>query len=123
MTSERQEKLIDGLLRRAIIAKGYRPRTEDEEDAMLEAFGHVEISEAKRDRMLRKIRGEQQFDAELPGEFSGGTAAEVNEELAAMFRGEGEEISPELQARLDELERRAAESGEAEDDDETEDGQ
>tara|TARA_R110002072_G_scaffold303108_2_gene493886 strand:- start:63304 stop:63678 length:375 start_codon:yes stop_codon:yes gene_type:complete len=114
--SDRDEKLLDGLLRRALVPKGFRPRTTQAEDAMLEALGHVEISHAKQERMLQKIRGTHLFDHEVAQNVAyEDETAEVNEELAAMFRADGEPISPEIVERLSELERQATEEPEEDD--------
>lgn len=110
MTNERQENLMNGLLRRALVPKGFRPRSADDEDAMLKALGHVEISVDKRERVLAKILGKQPFDLGRSSEPESRTeTAAINEELAVMFREEGD-ISPEVQQRLSELERAASES-------------
>lgn len=108
MSKDKNEELLDGLLRRAIVPAGLRPRSEQDEDAMLDAMGYVEISPQKRDRMLRKIRGEEPYALERPEPTAAEAHPNVAAELAPMFRDEGD-IPPDLQRELEDLERETAE--------------
>jgi len=110
MSNNSDDRLIEGLVRRSFVPKGFRPTTEADEDAMLDAMGDVELSSTKLDRVLGKIRGEIPFGIDAPRETPPSTPSTTSEEveLAAMFRGEGEDIPQELADRLKELEEDAA---------------
>ena len=112
MTSDRQEKLINGLLRRALVPKGFRARNQEEEDAMLQALGHVEIEPEQQKRMLEKIRGLRPYDCEEPPEPVIDAKMEVDQKLAAMFRNEGEDLPREISDRLKQLETDADQESE-----------
>lgn len=83
---------------------------------MLEAMGHIEISREKRDRMLRKIRGEESYDLEQSDPVVVEPSSDAVEKLAPMFRDEGD-LSPEVQSELDDLEQETAEGDFDEDED------
>lgn len=119
MTGDRQEKLINSLLRRALVPKGFRPGNQTDEEAMLQALGHVEIEPDHQARMLEKIRGQRPFDCEQTPEPIVNGEIEVNQELAAMFKNEGEDLPPEIADRLKELESEASQEP---DDDPDDDG-
>ena len=123
MTRERDERLFDGLVRRAFVPTGFRPETAAGEEAMLEALGHIPISEDRCDRILQKASGELSFDCELATEATPGHVEQRAEsaELAAMFRGEGEDLSADLADRLRKLEEETEEEADL-DGDEDDDG-
>jgi hypothetical protein len=112
-----RERLFDGLVRRSLIPRGFRPTSDEEIEAMIDGLKGGEIPEEKLQRMLGKIRGDVPMSWEEPEDSLAEQPAESKEasELAAMYRGEGDELSPELEEKLREFEKRAAEKP-AEDD-------
>ena len=111
MPRDDEDRLFDGLVERAIVPRGFRPETDEEIEAMLNSLGHVEIGENKLHRMIDKIEGstpmgwdvvEDQDPVVIPD------SAEARE-LAEMYRAKGEEIPPELEELLRDMERRASE--------------
>jgi Fe-S-cluster containining protein len=113
MSDEKTESLLNGLLRRSLVAPGFRPRTAAEEDAALEALGDVPLSPQQHTRMLQKINGELPcFMVNESTDYCSEQESEplVTSEFAAMFKlGEGETMSEELAQRLRELEKEANE--------------
>jgi hypothetical protein len=117
MTNQDEDKMFDKLVRRSLVPKGYRPDSDQDIEAMFDALGGAELSESKHGRMLRKIRGEEPmiWDQEQdspPVDIE--SAADVRE-MVEMFRSKGEEVPPELEEKLRELEQQAAEEYDEED--------
>ena len=111
MTNQDEDKMFDNLVRRSLVPKGFRPESDQDIEAMFDALGGAELSESKRSRMLRKIRGEEpviweQEQDSTPVDIE--SAADVRG-MVEMFRSKGEEVPPELEEKLRELEQRAAE--------------
>ena len=121
MTSrtENDDAFMERLLRRTLVPKGFRPRTEEGLGEVLNALGQVEVSEEQRDRIVDKILGRRPYDKaqELDVISEASQALSQNEELVEMFRGEGDEIPPEIAERLRQLESEATQEP---DDDEEE---
>lgn len=122
MTNQDDERMFDRLVRRSLVSKGFRPEFDQDIEAMFDALGESELAESKRERMLRKIRGEEPLMWE---ENQNSTPAHVLStsdvrEMVEMFRSKGEEVPPELEEKLRDLERKASE--EACDDDDDGDG-
>jgi hypothetical protein len=121
MTNRNSDKSLDRLLRRALVPKGLRPRTDDQIARMLDTIGGAPVDQDKLARMLRKINGEEPVGPAprkvLPYSQSPLTAAE--EGLIALHRSQGTALPPEVEKKLRELERQAAqppEDGEKDDD-------
>lgn len=120
MKGKDEDKLFDGLVRRCFVPKGFRPESEEDIDTMFEALGSSDLSETKRSRMLRKIRGEEP----LIWERSDSTGVRLDSaaqarEMVEMFRARGEEVPAELEERLRELEQQAAQEVDEESDEDT----
>ncbi|WP_417379094.1 hypothetical protein [Gimesia sp.] len=112
MTIEDKEKMFDKLVRRSLVPKGFRPESDEGIEEMLDALGKCELSESKSNQMLRKIRGQEPmiWDRE-----EGSTPVQHDDsttdlrEMVEMFRSKGDDVPPELQKKLRELEQQAAE--------------
>lgn len=118
MTNQDEDRMFDKLVRRSLVPRGFRPESDEDIEAMFDAFGESELSESKRKRMLRKIRGEEPLVWEQEQDSPSvriESAADVRE-MVEMFRSKGEELPPELEERLRELEQQAAEEPDKEDD-------
>lgn len=118
MTNQDEDTMFDKLVRRSLVPKGFRPESDQDIEAMFDALGESEFSESKRDRMLRKIRGEEPMIWE---QVHDSTTVDVESasdirEMVEMFRSKGEEVPPELDEKLRELEQRAAEEADENDD-------
>ena len=116
MPNKRSDNM-NAIIREALVAKGFRPETPKDIEAMLDAIGGDEFSPDKIQRMLRKIRGEEPIGV-TPShdEQDQIEAIDAKErELVAFYRAKGEAIPPEIQAKLDTMRRRAKEQGEAKD--------
>ena len=121
MTSrtENDDLFLEQLLRRALVPKGFRPRTEEGVGEVLDALGQVEISDLERDRVVDKILGRRPYYKELESESicEHEQVPSKSEELVEMFRGEGEEIPPEVAERLRQLEAEATQEPDDEEED------
>lgn len=115
MPNENANKL-NLIIRDALVPKGYRPTTIDDVEAMLDSIGGERFSDDKIARMLRKVRGEEiAVDwTESLEEITESLNAEEHK-LAVFYRAKGKEIPPEVQAKLEEMRRRAKEKGGAAD--------
>ena len=112
MTNKNSDHVFDGLVHRSIVPMGFRPETDAEIEAMLEGLGSGELSDEKRRRMLAKIRGDMpmswdESESDPAGKWQATSAEE--REFAEMFRSEGDDLPPELEEKLREMEQRAAE--------------
>lgn len=120
MTNRNDDAFMDGLFRRALVPKGFRPRSEEGIDEVLRALGQVDVSDEERQRVVEKILGlrphnkSSEANSDCPPE----QMASLSEELVEMFRGEGEDVPPEIAERLKQLEDQAAQEPE---DDEVDD--
>jgi hypothetical protein len=85
---------------------------------MLDTIGGDEFSAEKVERMLRKIRGEEPIGlTSLRTEDERVEALNVEErELVAFYRAKGQEIPPDVRAKLEAMRRRAKEHGGADND-------
>jgi len=115
---DQNDRILDGLVRRTIVPKGFRPETDAEIEAMLDGLGQGEMPDDKLQRMLGKINGQIPMSWERDDEVSPYRDCDTAEarELAEMFRAKGEELPPELQEKLREMEERAAEYPDEEED-------
>lgn len=111
MNPDTLDDFIAGIIRRAIVPKGFRPRSDQELHKALDALGDVEISTDKARDMLEKIRSDRPFLIPVNDDSNDGdlSLSESAEELVEMFRAEGEDIPPEVAERIRELEQLAAE--------------
>ena len=113
----KQNQLFDGLVQRSLVPRGFRPETDEEIEAMLEGLGSGEVPQDKLQRMLGKIQGDTPMAWEVVAEETASWKSETSEakELAEMYRSKGEELPPELEAKLREMEQKASELPEEED--------
>jgi len=117
MTNQGEERLFDKLVRRSLMPKGFRPKSDQDIEAMFDALGEFELSVAKRDRMLRKIRGEEPMNWEKEQDSTpiGIESLSDVREVVEMFRCKGDDVPPELEKKLRELEQQAGKEPDEED--------
>lgn len=120
MTNRSEDAFMDGLFRRALVPKGFRPRTEEGIDEVIRALGQVEVSGEERQRVIEKILGLRPYNkaSETEPDCAPEQMDSRSNELVEMFRGEGDDVPPEIAERLKQLENEAAQEP---DDDEVDD--
>lgn len=124
MSEKIPDDMIDGLIRRAIVPKGFRPRSSAELEKAQEALGDDPTADSVVDHVLESI-----LDDTLPLErcetleFISTDEQQVEEssdELVEMFRSGGD-IPPDIAKRLLELENEAGKEFSGDDGEEKED--
>jgi len=109
---------LSEILNAALIPPGFRPKSNMAIDAMLEIIGGESLSSDKLARMLRKIHGKEPLGSRIQQEIdiSPGVLNETQQELLMLYRSKGRDIPPGIQAILDDMRKRAAESKDEEKD-------
>lgn len=109
---------LSEILNAALIPPGFRPKSNTAIEAMLETIGGEPLSSNKLARMLRKIEGKEQIGNRIQQEvdISPSVLNETQQELLMLYRSKGRAIPPEIQAMLDDMRKRAAESKDEEKD-------
>lgn len=109
MPSERES--MYSIIRDALVARGLRPDALEDIEAMLDVLGGDTFPVNKVERMLRRIRGVQPIDLDpVDNEDERVQALNAEErELVAFYRAKGQEIPPEIRAKLDAMRQRARE--------------
>ena len=118
--SEYTDAELNELVFKAIVPKGLRPETSEEIDAMLDAIGGETPSEETVQRMLRKIRGEEPLGEpqESVGlDSSDAAAVDMSATELALFRNRDDDIPPEVEQLLKDMEDEAMKDGEDGEDD------
>ncbi len=105
------DRRLSQLLYNALIPRGFRPKTNEEIESMLDTIGGEPLSEDKHKRMLRKIHGEELIGERKEQVINIETKAltEEQKELVELWRNKGKEIPPDIQELLDEMEKKATE--------------
>lgn len=111
---------LNELVFKAIVPKGLRPETPEEIDAMLDAIGGEAPSEDTVQRMLRKVRGEEPLGE--PQEKSGlgspeNAAMDLSAAELALYRDRNDDVPPEVEQLLKDMEDEALKDGEDDEDD------
>ncbi len=103
---------LSEILNAALIPPGFRPKSNMAIEGMLETIGGEPLSSDKLARMLRKIEGKEPIGNRVQQEvdISPGVLNETQQELLMLYRSKGRAIPPEIQAMLDDMRKRAAES-------------
>lgn len=109
MDSKKPNTSRNDLLRRALTAKGYRPTRAADIERFLDAMKAPPLDSEAAQRMLRKIRGEQEiFPSRVPAEATGVELSEEERELVAMYRAnKRKDLPPDLAAKVKAMEERA----------------
>jgi len=120
MPIEDQERRLMDLIAEALIPRGFRPQSDNEIEALLDAMDNEPLSEEEIKRILAKARskmpiGERNVAPVEPIDYP---LSESEKELVALYRSQGKELPPEIQKKLEELRKKAKENEE-----EKEDGQ
>ena len=105
MSEEKVDRELYDLIFEAMIPAGHRPETDEEIEAMLEACAGDELPQEQFNRMLRKIRGQEEIGIRETDDISliESQLTEEQQELVALHRAEGKELPPEIQALLEKL--------------------
>jgi len=116
--SKDSNQRLSEILNAALIPPGFRPKSNMAIEAMLETIGGEPLSSDKLARMLRKIEGKEPIGNRIQQEvaISPGVLNETQQELLMLYRSKGRAIPPEIQAMLDDMRKRAAESKDEEKD-------
>ena len=124
MSNNDPHKKILKLIDQAFVPKGHRPSTSADIEKMFEALRGEEIREDKLERMLRKINGEEALfvnDVAPPTNEAIEISQQVtteDEQLFALYSGQGDNVPSDIEEKLKELEERA--SNESDDENEEE---
>lgn len=101
----------------AVIRPGFRPQTNDEVEAMLDALEGEQFSDDQVERILDKSKGELPVgEREGEGVFYEEPSEEEAGELLAMHRAGGDDIPDDVKAKLDALRKQAEEDVDNDDD-------
>jgi hypothetical protein len=105
MSEEKADRELYDLIYEAMIPAGHRPETDEEIEAMLEGCAGDELPQEQFNRMLRKIRGQEEIGIRETDDISliESQLTEEQQELVALHRAEGKELPPEIQALLEKL--------------------
>ena len=116
--SKDSNQRLSEILNAALIPPGFRPKSNMAIEAMLETIGGEPLSSDKLARMLRKIESKEPIGNRIQQEVdvSPGVLNETQQELLMLYRSKGRAIPPEIQAMLDDMRKRAAESKDEEKD-------
>lgn len=110
MTNQPPKPGLEDLIRQALVPKGHRPATDADIEKMLGAVGSEPMSDARKDRMLRKIRGQEPVfplaTVAMPA-FSAQLSPE-EQEVYALCRSKNKPLPPDLAAKVKALEEKAA---------------
>jgi len=91
---------------------------------MLDALGGSRIFKEEVQRMLRKIRGEETLGdptAQRDRECCDDVAVEMSDAELALYRNRNEDVPPEVEELLQDMENEALEDGEEDEDDSEDD--
>lgn len=111
MTEENSDKRLERLVRRAGVPRGFRPESDADIEKLLDTVGGEPYSKEKLARMLAKAKGDRP-DALASSPPVGAPSAALTEserELAELYKAQGKPLPPDLEAKLKEMEKRAAE--------------
>lgn len=110
MSNQHPDMRRDDLLRRALVPKGYRPTKDADIEKMLDAICDHPIDEAKFQRMLRKINGQEPTFPERPSPVPSltGQLTPEEQEVFALCRSKNKPLPPDLAAKVKALEEKAA---------------
>lgn len=110
MTDSNPDRRLEDLLRRALVPKGYRPTKDDDIERLLDTVGSHAISEEKKQRMLRKIRGQEAVFPERSPEIPEPPEqlTEAEEQMRVLCRSRGQPLPPDLAAKVKAMEERAS---------------
>jgi hypothetical protein len=98
-----------------MVPKGYRPKEDADIEKLLDAVGTEPMSEEKKQRMLRKIKGLEPVFAPCspPTPVTATELTEQEQELVALHRGRNKPLPPDLAAKVKAMEERAAKKRES----------
>ena len=100
------------LLSKALVPPGYRPKNNEEVEALLDIIGGEPLDGDKFARMMGKIQGREPIGHQPEQEqkpFDTQNLSEQQQELLALYRAKGKDIPPEIEKVLEDMRRRAVE--------------
>ena len=106
---------LNELLFKAIVPKGLRPESPEDIDAMLDAIGGETPSEDTVQRMLRKIREEELLgdpQKKSGPDRSAVETVELSEAELALYRNRNNDVPPEIDQLLQDMEHEALDDAE-----------
>ena len=109
MNDNTNDKRLARMISDVVIPPGFRPSSEDEVDAMLDAMGGDDFPEDKVTRIMFKANEVSQIDdrdSVIANELDE-SLQDQQSELLALHRGEGDELPDNIQRKLDSLRERA----------------
>lgn len=109
MTNQSPKPGLEDLIRQAMVPKGHRPATDADIEKMLDAMGNEPMSDAKKDRMLRKIRGQEPVFPVAPVATPtvSSQLSRDEQEVYALCRSKNQPLPPDLAAKVKALEEKA----------------
>ncbi len=110
MTNQPPKPGLEDLIRQTMVPKGHRPATDADIEKMLDAMGNESMSDAKKDRMLRKIRGHEPVFPIAPAATPAVSSqlSPEEQEVYALCRSKNKPLPPDLAAKVKALEEKAA---------------
>ena len=124
MSHNEPKDTINRMIYQAMVPKGLRPKTNEDIESMLDTIGGETYTAEKKQRMMQKIKGQYNGPCEdetIFDHLDRETVAHENE-LMAVYRDEGEDISPDSKQKLDDMRKRARKPKKNTEDGEPEDG-
>src|SRR4051812_45674933 len=104
------DKRFDALVHRAMVPKGYRPRTNEQIEQMLGTIGGVPVDQDKLARMLAKLNSQLPPSPGPKGAlpYPAGADTDGKRAMRALHKAPGPSISAQMRAKIEEIERKAA---------------
>jgi hypothetical protein len=111
MSIEDQDQRLTDLIAEALIPRGFRPQSDNEIEALLDAMDSEPLNEEEIKHILAKARGKVPIGERKVASIEQIEYAfsESEKELVALYRSQGKELPPEIQKKLEELRRKAKE--------------
>jgi hypothetical protein len=127
MSQNKPNNTMNCLIYSTLVPKGLRPETNEDIESMLDTIGGETYTREKTQRMMQKIKGshDQPCEEEISMDYLEQETRAHENDLMAMYRDEGESISPDSKQKLDDMRKRACNqdenTGDSEPDDDSED--
>lgn len=110
MTKQPPKPGLEGLIRQTMVPKGHRPETDADIEKMLDTMGSEPMSDTKKDRILRKIRGQEPVFPTTPLAMPALSTqlSPEEQEVYALCRSKNKPLPTDLALKVKALEERAA---------------
>jgi hypothetical protein len=99
MSIEDQDQRLTDLIAEALIPRGFRPQSDNEIEALLDAMDSEPLNEEEIKHILAKARGKVPIGERKVASIEQIEYAfsESEKELVALYRSQGKELPPEIQ--------------------------